>query len=227
MAVQVFRIFSVVDGTLILEIDLPKRSKFRRGDVAAVLTNLRPREDAQAPDAWKLTIEIRGKKGVRSVVMPLPQFLTSNQYKESFSEPLCFSQTAPSREPPPNWLWLFRDVLYVTEREPMPSEIHEVILRIKSLSFQRDEELRRLKEQVANFEAIERNLKDSSNRRAIPDDAKLLVWSRDGGVCVKCGASKDLHFDHIIPHSRGGSDEAENIQLLCRTCNLAKADRLA
>ena len=94
------------------------------------------------------------------------------------------------------------------------------------MHFQRDEALKRLKEQVANFEAIENNLKSGTTRKAIPDDVKLLVWSRDAGVCVRCGASKELHFDHIIPHSRGGSNEAENIQLLCRTCNLAKSDRL-
>jgi hypothetical protein len=227
MAILVFRIFSIVDGTLIPESDLPRQSRFRRGDVAVVLTNLSPCGDACGPAAWNLPIEIRQKKNVRNIDMPLPPFLTAQQYKGSLSEPLCFAQIAPSREPPPNWLWLYRDVFYVTERSPRPSEMQEVVLRIKSLHFQRDEKLKRLKEQVANFEAIERNLKNSSNRRTIPDDVKLLVWSRDGGVCVKCGASKDLHFDHIIPHARGGSDGAENIQLLCRTCNLAKSDRLA
>ena len=43
---------------------------------------------------------------------------------------------------------------------------------------------------------------------------------------IKCGAQKELHFDHVIPLSRGDSNEAENLQLLCRTCNLAKSDRL-
>jgi hypothetical protein len=34
---------------------------------------------------------------------------------------------------------------------------------------------------------------------------KLEVWKRDNGQCVKCGSSDNLHFDHIIPYSRGGS----------------------
>jgi hypothetical protein len=225
MAVQVFRIFIVVDNVLIAEQGLHKQTKFRFGDIVLVLTGTKSSGDAQGP-WWSIKADIGEKKGTRSIVLPLPNFLTSKQYAETFLEPLCFAQIEPSRKPSLNWLWLFRDVLYVTEREPMPSEVTEVILRIKSLHFQRDEELRRLKEQVANFEAIERNLKGRSNRRTIPDDVKMLVWSRDGGVCVKCGASKDLHFDHIIPHSRGGGDQAENIQLLCRTCNLKKSDRL-
>jgi hypothetical protein len=225
MAVQVFRIFSVIDNVLIAEPDLPKRSKFGHGDVVPVLTGTMPSGDAQSP-VWSIEISIGEKKEARNIKMPLPAFLTSRQYAEAFTEPFCFTQIMPNRKPPPNWLWLFRNTLYVTEREPMPSETPEVILRIKSLSFQRDEELKRLREQVANFESIERNLNGSSHRRPIPDDVKLLVWSRDGGACVKCGASKDLHFDHIIPYSRGGSDEAENIQLLCRACNLVKSDRL-
>ena len=105
-------------------------------------------------------------------------------------------------------------------------EVEEVILRIKSLHFQQDESLRRLREEVANFEAVESNAKSRQARKLIPDDVKLLVWSRDGGACVKCGATTDLHFDHVIPLSRGGGDHAENIQLLCRTCNLSKSDRI-
>jgi len=124
------------------------------------------------------------------------------------------------------WLWLFRDGIYSTDKPPQLYEPEEVLLRIKSLHFQRDERLRRLREQVANFEAIETNLGREKSRRPLPDDVKLLVWSRDGGACVKCGSQSELHFDHIIAFARGGSDEAENIQLLCRSCNLAKSDRL-
>jgi 5-methylcytosine-specific restriction endonuclease McrA len=129
-------------------------------------------------------------------------------------------------DPTLRWLWLYRDGIYATERSPRSSEMGEVVLRVKSLHFQQDQALRRLKEQVANFEAIDTNLKGPGRRTAIPDDVKLLVWSRDGGACVKCGTTKELHFDHIIPYARGGSDAAANIQILCRSCNLAKSDRL-
>jgi len=67
----------------------------------------------------------------------------------------------------------------------------------------------------------------TTTRRVIPTHVKLEVWKRDGGKCVKCGASSDLHFDHIIPWSKGGaSNTADNIQLLCGKHNLAKHDRI-
>ena len=63
--------------------------------------------------------------------------------------------------------------------------------------------------------------------RVIPTPVKLEVWKRDKGRCVKCGALKNLHFDHIIPYSLGGSSKsAENIQLLCAEHNLAKHDAI-
>lgn len=62
--------------------------------------------------------------------------------------------------------------------------------------------------------------------RHIPHDIRLAVWQRDQGKCVQCGASSYLEFDHIIPFSKGGASTTNNVQLLCRRCNLAKGDRL-
>jgi len=59
-------------------------------------------------------------------------------------------------------------------------------------------------------------------RGAIPRDVKELVWARDGGRCGTCGSISELQFDHIIPVSRGGSSEPENLQVLCGPCNRRK-----
>ena len=56
-------------------------------------------------------------------------------------------------------------------------------------------------------------------RQPIPDDVKMFVWQRDGGRCVQCGSQENLEYDHIIPVSKGGSNTARNIQLLCEKCN--------
>lgn len=62
--------------------------------------------------------------------------------------------------------------------------------------------------------------------RQIPQEVKQEVWQRDGGRCVECEATDYLEFDHIIPFSKGGASTVDNIQLLCRRCNLKKRDRL-
>jgi hypothetical protein len=63
--------------------------------------------------------------------------------------------------------------------------------------------------------------------RVIPTSVKLEVWKRDKGRCVECGSVDNLHFDHIIPWSRGGSSlTAQNVQLLCARHNLAKRDQI-
>ncbi len=63
--------------------------------------------------------------------------------------------------------------------------------------------------------------------RLIPASVKREVWIRDKGKCVICGSTKNLHFDHIIPYSKGGSSlVADNIQLLCAAHNLQKHDKI-
>lgn len=63
--------------------------------------------------------------------------------------------------------------------------------------------------------------------RTIPTRVKLAVWKRDQGRCALCGAEDDLHFDHIIPYTLGGSStKPENIQLLCARHNLQKHARI-
>ncbi|HEX9961207.1 MAG TPA: HNH endonuclease [Pyrinomonadaceae bacterium] len=64
-------------------------------------------------------------------------------------------------------------------------------------------------------------------RRIIPTNIKLEVWKRDEGKCVECGAEDELHFDHVLPFSKGGTSiKTENVQLLCARHNLAKSDKI-
>jgi len=68
---------------------------------------------------------------------------------------------------------------------------------------------------------------DAPRRRIIPTAVKLAVWKRDGGRCVQCGATDELHFDHDLPWSKGGTSLTEqNVQLLCARHNLQKHDRI-
>lgn len=64
-------------------------------------------------------------------------------------------------------------------------------------------------------------------RCVIPTHVKLEVWKRDDGRCVVCGATDELHFDHVVPFSKGGTSSiAGNVQLMCARHNLEKRDRI-
>ena len=61
-------------------------------------------------------------------------------------------------------------------------------------------------------------------------DSKLrpMLLQDQGGLCIYCLASlrrKPSDIDHVLPLVRGGSDDIENLQLLCPGCNRRKADR--
>ena len=59
---------------------------------------------------------------------------------------------------------------------------------------------------------------------------RFFVLKRDNFKCCACGASPakdpsvDLHIDHIVAWTKGGETVLENLQTLCKDCNLGKSD---
>lgn len=60
-------------------------------------------------------------------------------------------------------------------------------------------------------------------RERIPERIRIEVWRRDGGKCAQCGSREKIEYDHIVPVSKGGSNTARNIELLCEKCNRQKS----
>ena len=61
------------------------------------------------------------------------------------------------------------------------------------------------------------------HNRKILGEVHKKVYKRDRGKCRICGSIANLHFNHILPFSKGGSSKvASNIQLLCARHNLKK-----
>lgn len=55
---------------------------------------------------------------------------------------------------------------------------------------------------------------------------RAIVFARDNYTCQYCGATESsLHCDHVIPVSRGGSNEIENLVTACESCNLSKHNK--
>lgn len=69
------------------------------------------------------------------------------------------------------------------------------------------------------------DLETREGRQTIPRRLRHEVFKRDGYRCRECGASKDetkLEIDHILPVARGGTNDIDNLQTLCRECNRMK-----
>jgi len=64
----------------------------------------------------------------------------------------------------------------------------------------------------------------------VPNTVRYDILKRDR-KCMLCGASPEtdnevrLHVDHIVPRSKGGSNDFSNLQTLCMECNLGKSNR--
>ena len=83
-----------------------------------------------------------------------------------------------------------------------------------------------------NNDIIERSDKTTikhKTKRDPSDRLKVQVLMRDGNRCKICGVIcseglHNIHFDHIIPWSKGGETVLENLQVLCSACNEAKGN---
>lgn len=67
---------------------------------------------------------------------------------------------------------------------------------------------------------------EANKRPPIPKELVDAIWNRDGGKCVYCDSTENIHLDHIIPFSKGGATCLENLQLLCQKCNLEKSNKI-
>src|ERR1017187_7212079 len=59
----------------------------------------------------------------------------------------------------------------------------------------------------------------------VPTALRRQIMMRDRFACHYCGAKKRLSVDHKIPVSQGGSTEAENLVIACKSCNSKKGSR--
>lgn len=89
-------------------------------------------------------------------------------------------------------------------------------------------------ENIADNTVVDTNEKTMSPQhrtaRNINTRLRFRVLARDNFKCCACGASPakdpsvELHVDHIIPWSKGGETEIDNLQTLCSKCNLGKSN---
>jgi 5-methylcytosine-specific restriction endonuclease McrA/uncharacterized protein YozE (UPF0346 family) len=71
---------------------------------------------------------------------------------------------------------------------------------------------------------------EKSGSRNVSKRTRYAVLERDKFHCRACGRGPQdgvkLEVDHHFPHSRGGTDDMDNLRTLCFDCNRGKFDRL-
>ena len=63
-------------------------------------------------------------------------------------------------------------------------------------------------------------------KKKIPAKLRWDIWERDDYTCKHCGKKRELSIDHIIPESKGGTLDPDNLQTLCKSCNSRKGTRI-
>lgn len=63
-------------------------------------------------------------------------------------------------------------------------------------------------------------------RAKVSNELRQEIFERDGYTCVNCGSTEkeSLEIDHIMPISKGGKTEPDNLQTLCHDCNIRKGN---
>ena len=107
-----------------------------------------------------------------------------------------------------------------------------VSLTVKKLTFEQKAKLKMLCEQKLQEYTLKKGLGLWDYRMLdtdpVPDSLRYRLLKESGGRCSLCGVTKKerpLDIDHIIPRSKGGKNNEENLQVLCDKCNRSKGNK--
>jgi hypothetical protein len=134
---------------------------------------------------------------------------------------------------------LYGQTLYTCPSDWWPGDVLERIQfpgtedQLQEIRRMAEEAHDRLMTSAAAFEReAQKNLKETMDKlfgkrsRYIPNRSKIAASIRTNGLCMYCNERPIEHFEHIIPFSKGGSNEPWNIGGSCRPCNLKKGDKM-
>lgn len=135
-------------------------------------------------------------------------------------------------------------------RQPHYSEMNEFPSKIKSknyinrfetwrkaliafIEYAEKDDIDRAKDvlQLSPLPQSEKTQKSPENRREISLGLRFKVMYRDQFKCVLCGNNPPaspgliLHVDHILPWSKGGKTEIDNLRTLCSGCNIGRSNK--
>lgn len=118
-------------------------------------------------------------------------------------------------------LYLTRGRIYrVVDEKKESFDLNEIIDVLKSIDSSKVIDGRRFYSGKV-WKSIER-----VERAKVSNELRQEIFERDGYTCVICGSTEkeSLEIDHIMPISKGGKTEPDNLQTLCHDCNIRKGN---
>jgi 5-methylcytosine-specific restriction endonuclease McrA len=120
---------------------------------------------------------------------------------------------------------LVANKLYRQKHREELAKKHKVYVRTHmDAAVQRTKRWRQKNKQKTAMYAENRRARRASAPGIVTDKEWQLLFIQQNGLCVYCYSdlNKSVALDHKLPLSRGGSNELDNLQLLCRNCNSRK-----
>ena len=65
------------------------------------------------------------------------------------------------------------------------------------------------------------------SRPTIPQNVRNYILAKDNYRCNHCRSPYDLQIDHIVPYSWTQNNDVNNLQVLCKFCNILKGNKFA
>lgn len=81
---------------------------------------------------------------------------------------------------------------------------------------------------VIKMPSVVRFLRALRSKRKVVKFSRLNVYTRDEGRCQFCREKvplEDTTYDHIVPRSKGGQTNWENVVIACMPCNQKKGNK--
>ena len=154
-------------------------------------------------------VQMSEQDEVQNVLQAIQKFSTNGEIKQTQND---------------GRLWFFKGKLIWANRPARNDHDYDLIcLRIEEHVYSENDEILRLKKRISRMRRIIDKDFQRIKRRQIDEDILAFVLQRDKNCCL-CGAEEELQFDHILPVSKGGNDEPENLRILCLTCNSSRGN---
>ena len=146
------------------------------------------------------------------------EYILKNQNQGFASFYIGFEQERKSIEDPSD---------LIEQRDAWAKDLYDYIEAFSPGGIRKNIEIRNRVYTRALFRKII-NLENKDSKRLFDENQKTVIWRRDNKECQQCSCEvefKDMHADHIMPHSKGGQTTVENGQTLCAKCNLSKGSK--